>query len=192
MLANSLLKQQLINQKFIYITSTKYLAVQVILGYEGIGQPCSIYRGCVLDLPMLVNENGEADYNVWFHCMASASRNVVILGSDTDIWVYGMIFMEGGWFWNKTIYVEKSIQREYICLNALNTAASYHPQLKRIHNPLSHLAAIYILTGGDYISSFFRTSKQAFVTAFLDNTEHICNDSPLILTSDKQVIGIEG
>ena len=88
MLANSLLKQQLIKGL--------YTAVQVILDYEGIGQPCSIYRRCVLDLPMLVNENGEADYNVWFHCMASASRNVVILSSDTNIWVYGMIFMEGG------------------------------------------------------------------------------------------------
>ena len=141
-------------QKFIHITSTKYLAVQVILDYEDISQPCSIYRGNILDLPMLANENGEADYNVWFHCMSSASRNVVILGSDTDIWVYGMIFMEGGWFPNKTGYVEKSIQREYVCLNTLNTAASLHPQLKHLHNPLSHLATIYILTGGDYISSF--------------------------------------
>ena len=56
---------------------------------------------------------------------------------------------------------------------------------------LSNLAAIYVLTGGDYISSFFKTSKQAFVTAYLDNIEHISND-PLVLTTDEQIMGIEG
>ena len=69
------------------ITSSKHLAAQVIFDYEGISQPCSVYNG---DLPMLMNRNGEADYNVWFHCMTSTSRNI-ILGSDTDIWVYGFM-----------------------------------------------------------------------------------------------------
>lgn len=195
MLANAQLKKQLINylmQKFRNITSRKNMAVQVILDYEGISTPCSVYNGNVVDLPMLANKNGEADYNVWFHCMTSSSRNIVILGSDTDIWVYGMIFMEGGWFPNKNVYIERSIHTEYVSLNTLCTAASCHPQLKRIHNPLSSLAVIYILTGGDYISSFFKTSKQTFVTVFLDNIEHICNDSPLILTIDEQIMGIEG
>ena len=74
----------------------------------------------------------------------------------------------------------------------MHAAASCHPQLKRIHNPLSNLAAIYILTGGDYISSFYKISKQTFVTVFLDNIKHICNDNPLILTTDEQIMGIEG
>ena len=193
MLANSQLKKQFINYlMFINITSSKHLAVQVIFDYEGISQPCSVYRGNVLDLPMLANKNGEADYNVWFHCITSSSRKFVILGSDTDIWVYGMIFMEGGWFNNKSVYVEKSIQTEYVSLNTLCAAAPCHPQLKRIRNPLSNLAAIYILTGGDYVSGFFRTSKHTFVTVFLDNIEHICNDNPLVLTSDKHIMGIDG
>ena len=34
---------------------------------------------------MLTNKNGEADYNVWYHCLSSLSSNIVILGSDTDI-----------------------------------------------------------------------------------------------------------
>ena len=90
-------------QKFINITSSKHLAAQVIFDYEGISQPCSVYNGNKTDLPILINRNGEADYNVWFHCMTSTSRNIIILGSDTDIWVYGMLFMEGGWFQNKTV-----------------------------------------------------------------------------------------
>ena len=99
-------------QKFINTTFSKHLAVQVIFDYKGVSQPCSVYNGNVLDLPMLANKNGEADY-VLFHCMTS-SRNIVILSSDMDIWVYGMIFMEGGWFPNKTAYVEKSIETEYV------------------------------------------------------------------------------
>ena len=95
-------------QKLINLTSSKHLAAQVIFDYEDISQPCSVYNGNKINLPMLMNRNGEADCNVWFHCMTSTSRNIVILGSDTDIWVYGMIFMEGGWFPNKTVYIEKN------------------------------------------------------------------------------------
>ena len=84
------------------------------------------------------------------------------------------------------------LKEEYkLIMYPLRTAASHHPQIKRMHNPLSTLAAIYILTGSDYISSFFRTSEQAFVTVFLDNIEHICNDDPLILTTNEQIMGIE-
>ena len=114
-------------QKFISITCGKNLAVQVIIDYGGISAPCSVYNGSILDLPMLENKNGEADYNVWYHCMASSSTNIVVLGSDTDIWVYGMIFNEGGWFHNKTVYVERSIQSEYVSLNIMTIAASCLP-----------------------------------------------------------------
>ena len=58
---------------------------------------------------MLQNKNREADYNVWFHCMMSCSRNVIVLGSDTDIWVYGMALLECGWMENKDVYVEKNL-----------------------------------------------------------------------------------
>ena len=47
------------------------------------------------------------------------------------------------------------IQSEYGSLNALRIAASHQAQLKCVFSPLSTLAAIYILTGGDYISIFF-------------------------------------
>ena len=57
---------------------------------------------------------------------------------------------------------------------------------------LSTLAATYILTGGDYINSFFRTSKQVFITVFRDNIEHIFNDNPLIGTTNEQIMGIVG
>ena len=43
------------------------MAVQVIFDYEGISKPCSVYDGTMVDLPMLANKNGEADYK----CMVS-------------------------------------------------------------------------------------------------------------------------
>ena len=75
LLANSQLKKELnyLMQKVINITSSKDLAAQVIFDYEGISQPCSVYK---TDLPMLMNRNGEADY-VWFNCMTSTSRNIL-------------------------------------------------------------------------------------------------------------------
>ena len=112
---------------------------------------------------MLRNENGEADYNVCYHCMMSTCRQIVILGSDTDIWVYGMAFMDCGWLENKEVFVEKAINSEYVHLNTLAQAVSAHPQLATVRHPMLTMAAIYIVTGSDYISSFFRTSKQAFI-----------------------------
>ena len=46
--------------------------------------------------------------------MTSSSRNIVILGSGTDIWVYGMIFMEGGWFPNKTVCWKRNTN--WVCI----------------------------------------------------------------------------
>ena len=52
------------------------------------------------------------------------------------------------------------------------------------------LATLYILAGGDYISSFFRTSKQTFVTVFIENLEHICNEL-LVETNSATFMRIE-
>ena len=67
-----------------------------------------------------------------------------------------------------------------------------HPKLKRIPFPMLSLAAVYILTGGDYISSFFKTSKQTFKTVFIENIEHICDGGTYVETRSENVMGIEG
>ena len=79
----------------------------------------------------------------------------VLLGSDTDIiWVCGMAFMGCGWLGNKTVYVERAIDSEYVSLNAISKAVN-HPKLKSIHFPLLTLSTVYMLTGGDYIPYLF-------------------------------------
>ena len=91
-----------------------------------------------MDLEMLKIKNGEADY-VWYHCMSSLSHDI-IMGSDTDIWVYGMAFMGCGWLGRKKVYVERAIGSEYVNLNAISEAVMNHPKLKAIQFPLLTLS----------------------------------------------------
>ena len=107
MLANENLKKKIISyimNQFIKFGMDSNLSINIILDYEDIECPCAIYEGRKMDLEMLRNKNGEADYNVWYHCMSSLSSNIIVLGSDTDIWVYGMAFMGCRWLGNKTVY----------------------------------------------------------------------------------------
>ena len=98
---------------------------------------------------MLKNQNGEADNNAWYHCMTTTSKKVIVLGSDTDIWVYGMVFMECGWLANKTVCVECKLASEYIHIKILPETAQLHPKLKQIPFLLTSLAVVYITTSSD-------------------------------------------
>ena len=194
MLANAELKRKYISYLMDYFVKTatnNSTQIQLILDHEDLSCPCLVSAGNVLSLPILKNRNGEADYNVWFHCMMSTSEKIVVLGSDTDIWVYGMMFLECGWLQNKTVYVECKIGKEYVHLNKLMDMAHAHPKLKTIPFPLTSLAVVYILTGGDYISSFFRSSKKTFTTAFIENIQYICSDGFVDMES-YEAMGIEG
>ena len=57
--------------QFINVGMDSNLSINIILDYEDIECPCAIYEGGKMDLKMLRNKNGEADYNVWYHCMSS-------------------------------------------------------------------------------------------------------------------------
>ena len=131
-LANAELKNKFLRylmDQFIQLSCCKRLPVQIIIDYDDLSCPISIYNGGQTDLAMLKINNGEADYNVWYHCMMSTSRHIIILGSDTDIWVYGLAFLDCGWINNKVVYIEKSIGSEYAHLNAFSEAVSTHPKL---------------------------------------------------------------
>ena len=91
--------------------------------------------------------------------------------NDTDIRVYGMALFESGQLGNKQIRVESVINAEYVDINHIVDACNAHPALSRI--PFPALAAIYLLTGGDYISHFYKTSKLTFVRAFINNFKHM-------------------
>ena len=197
MLANSKLKEQLISYlmtKIVQLTNTKhdYQNVQVILDYEGIESPVSLRSGNKIHVPCLSNQLGEADYGMWYHCVMSTSRHILVIGSDTDIWVYGMALKESGWLQNKSVFVERIIGTEYVDLDKLQLAVAAHPALSKIIHPLNNLAALYILSGCDYISSFFKTSKQTFLNAFIDNWSYLCEDCSLVEMKVYESLGITG
>lgn len=88
MLANEDLKKRFISyitNQFIKFGEDSNLSITVIFDYEDIDCPCAIYKGSKINLEILKNENGEADSNVWYHCISSLSSNIIILGNDTDI-----------------------------------------------------------------------------------------------------------
>ena len=73
MLANENLKKKkfisYIMDQFIKFGMDSDLSVNIILDYEDIECPCSMYKRSKVDLEMLKNKNknGEADYNIWYH-----------------------------------------------------------------------------------------------------------------------------
>ena len=76
--------------------------LSLILDYEDLNQHI-IRNQTELPLPMLSNQNGEADYNVWYHVKNTLTQNILVIGNDTDIWVYGMALFESGQLGNKQI-----------------------------------------------------------------------------------------
>ena len=67
-----------------------------------------------------------------------------------------------------------------------------HPSLPKIQYPINRLVALYVLSGSDYISSFFRTSKQVFINAFVDNCTYICNEGPFVELTNIDTLGMTG
>ena len=82
-LANAQSKKKFVHylmDHFTQLSCSKQLPIQIIVDYDDLHCPISIYNGEVTELPMLQNKNGEADYNVWYHCMISTSRHIIVLG----------------------------------------------------------------------------------------------------------------
>ena len=66
MLANEKLKKEFISylmKQFIELGEDSNLSANIILDYEDIECPCAIYEGTKIQLEMLKNNNGEADYS---------------------------------------------------------------------------------------------------------------------------------
>ena len=102
----------LMNKFTDFALSSHYHDTHVILDYDEVDAPLCVVNGNMSHVPCLKNQLGEADYAMWYHCVMSTSTNIIILGSDTDIWVYGMALKEAGWLQNKRMFVERSIKTD--------------------------------------------------------------------------------
>ena len=132
----------------------------------------TIHNGNTHDSPN--NEHGEADYAVWHHCIHASSNNVLIVSSDTDTWVYGLGLCELNFFQGKHVYIQRGNTNSYININEGTSLISQHPKLSPMTYPVLSLVALYILTGCDYLSSFYMCTKTKFLESLIQNLSFIC------------------
>ena len=142
-----------------------------------------VYCGQCYPEPTLDNKHGEADNTMWFHAIRSHAHNVLVVASDTDVWVGGMGIMELEWLGDKNVVVKCS-HDVFVDINAGVKAISEHPALQKLKYPVGTVVALYTLTGNDYLSSFHYKTKAIFLTALIDNVDHIC-------TVDEQLLSVE-
>lgn len=126
------------------------------------------------------NEHGEADYAMWHHCILDPSSNFLIISSDTDTWVYGLGLYEQGYLDRKQVLVQRGNTDCYIDIRAATTLLSQHPNLSAFSFPVLSLVALYILTGCDYVSAFYRCSKTCFLETLIQDAHFICPDGNLL------------
>lgn len=94
---------------------------------------------------------------------------------------------------SKLVYVKaiNSSPMVYVNVTRLYEGIATHTQLSTIQHPCSTLTALYIVTGCDYLSFFYRVTKQNFLNVFLENLEHICCNGRFIEIGDNTISILE-
>ena len=116
------------------------------------------------------NEHGEGDVAVWHHCLSRSEQNIVILSSDTDVWMYRLLTTELSFqLQSKQVYVKclNSSPPIHINVTRLYESITVHPQLGKIKHPCTSLVALYVAIGSDYLSFYYRATKQILKNIFL-------------------------
>ncbi len=85
---------------------------------------------------------GRLQCMVPLQCIQSMSNNVIIIGSDTDLRVYGMAFKQSGWLQNKQVYVERTLNTEFVDICEIYNVVQTYPILSKIPYPLNSLVAL--------------------------------------------------
>ena len=77
---------------------------------------------------------------------------------------------------HKQVYVQRGNNTTYININGGTALISNHPILSTISYPVLSLVARYILTGCDYVSSFYRCTKTKFLETFINDLHFVYPD----------------
>ena len=83
---------------------------------------------------------------------------------------------------NKTFAVEMNYESDFVSINDSCDLIHGNPTLSTLSNyPAVYILAIYILSGSDYISNFFRITSDHIFSCFLKYAQHISPDNdPLV------------
>ena len=155
-----------ITQKIIQ-ASIDYTALRpatIVVDSPSVTCPQKILNGTLTE--HLINHHGEADYAMWHHAIHSTTSNILIVSSDTDTWVYGLGLSEHGYLAHKQVYVQRGYSGDFVDINLGTLLISQCPKLQTISYPVSSVVALYLLTGCDYVSSFYFCKKNKILKHF--------------------------
>ena len=91
----------------------------------------------------------------------------IVVVSLIHAWVYGLGLCGQGHLEGKHIIVRRGNVVSYIDITAAALMLSQHSKLSGIAFPVLSLVTLYVLTGCDYVSSFYRCSKTLFMESLL-------------------------
>ena len=112
------------------------------------------------------NQHGETDYYIWHHTIHCRGTNCLVVASDTDVWVYGLGLWEAGWLANKLVIVQRGNSGDFVNISFGARLITDLAALQNVKFPVSTMVALYVLTGCDYVSSFFKLTKKHFIDCF--------------------------
>ena len=113
---------------------------------------------------------------IWHHCIWETATDFLVVSSDTDTWVYGLGLCELGHLDGKNVSVQRGNVESYINITTATSLLSQHPKLQHLTFPVLSLVALYILSGCDYVSSFYRCTKTNFLETLIRDGAFICPD----------------
>lgn len=74
------------------------------------------------------------------------------------------------------MFVQRGNTESFININETIALITNHPVLLSISYPALFLVALYVLTGCDYVSSFYRCTKTKFLETFINDLAFVCPD----------------
>ena len=143
-----------------FVTMAQKQSVRIVVDSPSLHNPKSVSINGVVEL--IPNEQGEAHYALWHHAVHCQGNDVLIVSGDTDVWVYGLALWEAGWLCNRTIVVQRGLSGEYINIGLGARYIKDCAQLQHVTNPIATIVGLYTITGCDYVSSFFKQTKEKF------------------------------
>ena len=175
-----------ISVSFPLLAKSQHLDAVIIIDSQTYGEtPIQFESGQSTPLFARKNNKGEANCGVWFHAACSLCDTIVIHAGDTDVFMYGLALYEQGHFQHKKVFVEREKGVEYVSIHQGCAILSQLPELSELvtkKQAWPSLLAVYLLSGSDYISGFFRISHDFMVKVFLKYLRDIISDETLIKT----------
>ena len=149
--------------------------------------PVCVQNGVLHQLDKRENSKGEADFGIWFHATCSDTKQIIIHAEDTDIYMYGIDLCGCGVFVRKNVVVERIINTDYVHVSMMEDNSLLPEKCS-----VTSLLAIYLLSGSDYLSGFFKLTNAFILSVFLKYINFISPEENQFISKETKHVNIEG